>query len=172
MKRSDITPLECDSYYQAYLDQISNETSLIGGYINGRALVNTFFNKIPEEKLLYRYKPEKWTIKEILQHLIDAERVFLHRCFRIARHDAKALSGFDQNEYIEPSQANSKSMEDLLDEFNALRDNNIVMLRSFNYEDLKFVGNANGAPLSARAVAFINLGHYIWHKNVIENRYL
>jgi hypothetical protein len=172
MKKSEINTSEYHQYYSAYLAQVDDETELLEGYLSGLNAILDFFQSIPSDKLIYKYAEDKWTIKEIFQHLIDAERVFIHRCFRIARHDKTALAGFDQNDYIAPSEANNKSIETLIEEFKAVRQNSIIMLKNFNTNDLEFVGNANGSSLSARAAAYINLGHYLWHLKVIKERYL
>ena len=163
---------EYHNYYQPYLDKIEKGTELLDGYKTDQMLVNQFFVNVPKDKLLFRYAEDKWSIKEIFQHLIDAERIFLHRCFRIARYDSTELPGFDQDDYIVPSGADGKSLNFLLDEFNFTRQHSIILLKSLKKEDLANMGNANGSTLSARAAAFINLGHYIWHMNVIKERYL
>lgn len=172
MKKSDLKHKEFDEYYLRYIDKLSNETDLRKGFNNGKKTVVDFFKAIPLEKLEYRYLPEKWSIKEILQHLIDTERIFMYRCFRIARRDTTALAGFDQNVYIEPSGANEKSLDELLNEFIINRNNSTALLNSISDENLQFIGNSNGGDMSARAAAFTILGHDIWHMEVIKERYL
>lgn len=172
MIRTDISPLEYDVYYKRYLDKLSEDTELKIGFKSGKKEVIDFFRKIPEDKLDYRYQPEKWSIKEVLQHLIDTERIFIYRCFRIARRDETPLTGFDQNTYIEPSGASEKSIDQLLYEYEINRNNSINLLLSLSDEDLAFVGNSNGGPMSARVAAFTILGHDIWHMEVIKEKYL
>lgn len=172
MIRTDISPLEYDVYYKRYLDKLSEDTELKIGFKSGKKEVIDFFRKIPEDKLDYRYQPEKWSIKEVLQHLIDTERIFIYRCFRIARRDETPLTGFDQNTYIEPSGASEKSIDQLLYEYEINRNNSINLLLSLSDEDLAFVGNSNGSPMSARVAAFTILGHDIWHMEVIKEKYL
>ncbi|TGV00378.1 DinB family protein [Flavivirga rizhaonensis] len=135
-------------------------------------MVLQFFESIPSDKLNYRYAEGKWSIKEVFQHLIDTERIFQHRCFRFSRHDKTSISGFEQDDYIAPSLANDKSLESLIEEFNAVRQSFIVLLKSLNDVDLKFIGNASSSNMSARAAAFTILGHSIWHINIINERYL
>ncbi|MDC1162182.1 DinB family protein, partial [Tenacibaculum sp.] len=113
-----------------------------------------------------------WSIKEVLQHLIDTERIFMYRCFRIARKDSTSLAGFDQNIYIEPSGAANKSIPNLLEEFRINRDNSISILQSLSEENLSFIGNSNDSKMSARAAAFVIPGHDVWHINVINEKYL
>lgn len=172
MTTKDLKPNEYSSFYRTYIDLIPKELTLIEGYRGGLKNVETFFSSIPEEKLNYVYAAEKWTVKEILQHIIDAERVFMYRCFRIARHDATPLSGFDENNYIVPSLAGNKSLDSLLEEYKAVRHSSIVLLQSLKDEDLAFIGNANGNNMSARAAAFSVLGHELWHIKIIRERYL
>jgi len=172
MTKQDLNPVEFDAYYLRYIDKLSNNTELRNGFVIGKDTVIDFFKSIPAEKLTHRYLPEKWSIKEVLQHLIDTERIFMYRCFRIARRDETALAGFDQNIYIEPSNANSKPIEDLLSEYAINRQHSISLLNSLTDENLSFVGNSNGSRMSSRAAAFTIIGHDIWHMEVIKNKYL
>ncbi len=172
MTKSDLNPSEFATYYARYIDKLANETTLVNGFEIGKQHVLSFFTSIPKEKLTYRYQPEKWSIKEVLQHMIDTERIFMYRCFRIARRDTTPLAGYDQNVYVDPSQADDKSIEDLLNEFTINRNNSISLLNSLTAEDLSFIGNSNGGVMSARAAAFTIIGHDIWHMEVITNSYL
>ena len=156
MTKSDLDPSEFDDYYLRYIDKLSNKTKLRKGFAIGEVTLIDFFKSIPKEKLTHRYQPEKWSVKEILQHLIDTERIFMYRCFRIARRDKTALAGFDQNIYNKPSEANNKSIESLLNEFTVNRKHSISLLNSLTNEDLSFIGNSNGGPMSARAASFYN----------------
>ncbi len=172
MTTKDLKETEFNAYYSNYIEKLSKETNLIDGFIEGLDATSQFFQLIPSDKVNYRYAENKWSVKEIFQHIIDTERIFMHRCFRIARHDKTALAGFDQDIYVEPSQANTKSMESLLQEYSLVRQNSIVLLNSLNDDDLKFIGSANGDNISARAAAFVILGHEIHHIDVIKERYL
>ena len=172
MIKQDLKQTEFNEYYSGYLNKLPDTISLIKGYEQGKKDVIDFFTSIPEEKLTYRYLPEKWSIKEVFQHLIDTERVFMYRCFRIARKDATPLSGFDQDTYITPSRADYKSLDQLIKEFEINRNNSISLLQSLSDEDLQFIGNSNGGAMSARAAAFIVLGHDIWHVDIVKERYL
>lgn len=172
MTITDLKETEYNAYYGKYLNLIPRETSLIEGFKKDLISTLEFFQSIPSDKLNFKYAKDKWSVKEVFQHLIDTERVFQYRCFRIARHDSTSLSGFDENNYTKPSQASNKSIEALLEEFKTVRQSFMVLLNSLGENDLKFVGEANGSPLSARAAAFIILGHTLWHINVIKERYL
>lgn len=172
MIKTDVASNEYNSYYQIYLNKLSDNVNLLDGFINGRKDVLDFFSSLPNEKHDFAYDKGKWTVKEVFQHLIDTERVFMYRCFRIARRDATPLAGFDQDDFIMTCNANSKSIEVLLKEFASVRDSSIALLKSLGKEDLEFIGKASNHKISARAVAFINLGHYLWHIDIIKERYL
>ena len=169
---TELQPTEFDVYYKRYIDKLPLNISLLKSFSEGKENTINFFSNIKKEKLEYRYQPEKWSVKEILQHQIDTERIFMNRCFRIARRDTTALSGFDQNIYIEPSGAHQKSIENLIIEFSINREHSINFLSSISNEDLCFIGNANGNAMSARAAAFVIPGHDIWHQEIIKERYL
>ncbi len=172
MTIKDLHTTEFHEYYRRYIFKLSDELPLIGAFVEGKKSTVDFFKGIPADKHSYRYEHGKWSVKEVFQHLIDTERIFMYRCFRIARRDETPLSGFDQNIYIEPSNANNKDMEALITEFQMLQDSSISLLKSLSGHDLMSVGNSNGSPMSARAAAFVIPGHNIWHMNVIKEKYL
>lgn len=172
MTVQDLQQAEYNEYYSRYINKVSKDTSLIKGFENDRKMVVDFFSSVPENKLEYRYQPEKWTIKELLQHIIDTERIFIYRFLRISRNDKTALAGFDQDIYIDPSMANNKSLEELINEFNSTRSYSINLIQSISDENLKNIGTASDSTISARACAFILLGHSVWHIEVIKERYL
>lgn len=172
MISADLKPSEYNSYYSIYIDKAPKNHNLIEGLNDGLNKVSDFFKSIPKEKLEYSYAEGKWTIKEVFQHIIDTERIFMYRCFRIGRHDETPLMGYEQDDYVAPSQANKKSMESLLEEYELVRKNFIVLIKGFNDDDLKFIGEASENSVSARANAFIILGHEIWHMDVIKRLYL
>lgn len=172
MKISDLKPNEYNVYYERYISQVSNETTLINGLVKDKKMVIDFFSSIPEDKLEYRYQPEKWTVKDLLQHIIDTERIFMYRLLRIARKDETALAGFDQDIYVAPSNANNKSLKNLLEEFSITRLYSLNLINSLSEENLKNLGTASDSTVSARACGFILLGHSIWHIDIIKERYL
>ena len=172
MKKQELQSNEYDKYYSNYLNLVSSETELIPGLKEDQKMVIDYFSSIPEDKLEFRYQTKKWTIKEVLQHIIDTERIFMYRLLRISRKDTTPLAGFDQDVYVDPSEANNKSIEDLIEEFSATRLFTINLVNSMSDENLKNLGSASNSPVSARACAFILLGHSIWHINIIKERYL
>ncbi|AXT50426.1 DinB family protein [Aquimarina sp. BL5] len=172
MKITDLDAKEYDQYYGRYINKLSTEIELIAGFREGMKNVVQFFEGIPDTKISYRYEAGKWNVMEIFQHLIDTERIFMYRCFRIARNDKTSLAGFDQNIYIEPSGANQKSIDSLINEFKIVRQSSILFLESITKDQLKYIGNANGGGMSARAAAFTIIGHETWHMDIINERYL
>ena len=172
MIKQDLKSTEYNEYYQNYLDKVSDETALISGFEADKKMVIDFFSSLSKDSLDYRYQPNKWSVKEVLQHLIDTERIFMYRFLRIARKDSTALTGFDQDIYIAPSEATNKTLKALLDEFTATRLYSINLIHSISDKNLLNIGTASNATISARACAFILLGHSIWHIEIIKERYL
>ena len=163
---------EHHEYFGRYLDMIPRGTDLIEGLMEDEERVIDFYASIPLNKQNFRYEEGKWSIKEVLQHLIDTERIFSNRCFRIARRDMTPIPGFDQDIYIQPSNADQKSMDELISEFMAQRTATLSLVQSLSDEDLCFIGKANGVNTSPRAVTFMNIGHSLWHEKIINERYL
>lgn len=172
MKLSELQPQEYSQNNSRYLGVLPQDTELIKSFKDDFNAILELYKSMPSDKLDYRYAPYKWSLKEVFQHIIDTERIFIYRCFRIARHDKTPLPGFEQDDYILPSEADKKSLEALIEEFKAVRQNSIVLLNSLNETNLKFIGVVNGNPLSARAAAFNIIGHNKWHVNIINERYL
>lgn len=171
MKKIDLTNKEYDTYYETYLKNVEASTGLMQGFEASLDATPTFFKEIPDAKLLYAYAEGKWTPKEILQHLIDTERIFTYRALRISRNDTTELPGFDENAYVPPSQANQKPILQLVEEFTSLRKANIALYKGFNAEMLQRLGKASGGPISVRAIPFILLGHELHHIQIIKERY-
>jgi uncharacterized damage-inducible protein DinB len=131
-----------------------------------------FVQNIPMDKFDFRYAEGKWTIKEIIQHLIDAEHVFSYRALRISRNDKTPLPGFNENDYVDNTNANARSIQGLLTEFSALRQSTLLLFKSFSEEQLKRMGIASNADVSVRAIGFIIIGHQKHHQKVFQERYL
>jgi uncharacterized damage-inducible protein DinB len=131
-----------------------------------------FVQNIPMDKFDYRYAEGKWTIKDIIQHVIDTERIFAYRALRISRNDTTPLPGFEENDYVENTKANERGIQDLLAEFSAVRYATLFLFKSFSEEQLKRIGTASGTVISVRAIGFIIIGHQKHHQNVFQERYL
>lgn len=125
-----------------------------------------------KKKSCYAYAPGKWTLKELLQHVIDAERIFNYRALAIARKETTSLPGFEENDYALNSNANERSWNNLIHELKAVRTSSIILFDSFNEEVFGYLGIANNNSITVNAIGFITVGHIYHHKKVIEDRYL
>jgi len=131
-----------------------------------------FILSLPEEKLTYRYAEGKWTIKEILVHIIDDERIYAYRALRFARNDKTELPGFEQDDYAIHSGANGRDIKDILKEFARVRHATISLFEGFDRDALLRAGVADGKVMSVRAAAYHIAGHELRHINIIKERYL
>ena len=162
---------EYHPYYELYLSKCPFN-DILEGLQQSKDQFETFLKSIPAEKQLYKYASDKWTIKEVLVHIIDTERIFAYRALRIARRDFTKLPGFDQDEYVLNCNANSRSFQELISEFLSVRSATISLFKSFNDEDLLQKGTASNSPISVRALGYILIGHQNHHREIIDERYL
>jgi len=131
-----------------------------------------FVRSLPEEIVTARYAEDEWTIKEILLHIIDDERIYCYRALRFARNDATELPGFEQDEFVPYSGANDRDIEEIIEEFSSVRKATIVLFNSFDEEALKRKGVGSGNVMSVRAAAYHIAGHELHHINSIKENYL
>lgn len=158
-------------YFFRYI-QLVDEGNIRQKLIEQRSKATDFLRSIDMSKLDYRYAEGKWTIKEVLQHIIDAERVFAYRALAFARQDTNALPSFDENKYAQNSHASSRKWEDLIAEFDFVRKSTELLFSSFTEEDLRSTGTASGNEISVLALGYIAVGHVTHHINIIKERYL
>lgn len=159
------------SYFNNYIKLIG-EDDLLPALAGQTREADRFFRIISESQSTYKYDDEKWTIKEILQHVIDTERIFCFRALSIARGDQQTLPSFDENRYAAHSHANDRSWNELTEEFIALRQATNHLFRSFNFFDMESVGRINDYEMSVLALGFTIAGHAAHHINIIKERYL
>lgn len=168
MKRSEITPMP--EYFDRYINKTDDADHLDVLETSMREL-----EQLPMEKLRAIgdkvYAPGKWTIKEILQHMIDAERVFEYRAVAFARGETEQVLSFDEELYAKNSDANRRSLEELIEEQKLVRRSFIVLYRSFTPEMLQRTGLGFRGPYSVLSIAFIVAGHQRWTMDVIRERY-
>jgi hypothetical protein len=169
MKRPEKT--EYAEYFERYIS-LAAEPDIVSAMRSQIDEVNDLFSQITEEKGSYAYAKGKWTIKELLGHLIDGERIFAYRAFRFSRADQTPLPGFDQNPYIENANYNSIKLADLLDELILLRKANILLLNNLTDEMWSRTGTASDHEISVRALAFIMAGHIQHHIQILKEKYL
>lgn len=172
MKPSQLQPSETVSYFQNYISQVSEEYTLQEELEISLHRFIKFVQNIPMDKMDYRYDKGKWTIKDIIQHLIDAERIFVYRALRFARNDKTDLPGFEENDYVIEAKANNRTIMQLLTEMSAVREATLLLFKTFSEEQLMRIGTANNNPISVRAIGFVIIGHQNHHQKVFEERYL
>jgi uncharacterized damage-inducible protein DinB len=165
-------PGEYDPYAIMYIKLLPDDGLVLKYLKENFKKVREFIQSLPGEKLTYRYAENKWTIKEILVHIMDDERIYAYRALRIARNDKTPLPGFEQEDYVPFSQANQRSLASVFQEYKTIRQATLSLFSSFNKEDLLRTGTANGHTVSARALAWHIGGHELHHLNVIKERYL
>jgi hypothetical protein len=162
---------EYAEYYETYVSLVP-DADIIASLEQQCDELVAVFDGLSDEKGHYAYADGKWTIKEVLGHLIDGERVFAYRALRFSRADSTPLAGFDQDPYIVHGNANSAKLSDLVNELILLRRANVLMFRNLTPSAWNRVGNASDADVSVRALAFILVGHITHHLNIVRERYL
>jgi hypothetical protein len=163
-------PDECAPFYHGYIAEVPGE-NLGAQLVEQLQEVERLFDQVTDAAALARYAPGKWSIKEILGHLIDTERIFGYRLLRIARNDSTPLSGFDENAYVPAGGFDQRPLPMLLAEFRAVRLSTAALMEGLNPECWSRRGQANGKPISARALAYIMVGHVKHHLGVLRDRY-
>ena len=137
---------------------------------SGRELLDTIAS-VPEDRGGFRYAEGKWSIREVLGHISDAERIFTYRALRMARGDTTPLAQFDENEYVKTAGSDTRTLSNLAREFNAVRESSVQLFESLPDEAWGRVGVASGKDISARALAYITVGHAMHHLRILRERY-
>jgi len=163
---------EFNPYAIMYIKLLPDDGLVLKHLKENFKMVREFVLSLPHDKLNYRYAQNKWTIKEILVHIMDDERIYAYRALRIARNDKTPLPGFEQEDYIPFSKANKRSLNNIFQEYKTIRNATLSLFASLNKEDLMRIGTANNHPVSVRALAYHIAGHELHHVNVIKERYL
>jgi hypothetical protein len=162
---------EYGAFYEGYVSKIDAD-NLQEAVIKYSSPLLAFYEQLPEEKADYQYAPEKWSMKDLLQHIIDTERIMSYRLLRIARNDNTPLPGFEENDYAISANAKTRSFNALKDEFIALRKSTDLFIQGLSEAQLSNTGIASGAIVTANAIGYIIFGHLMHHKKIIEERYL
>jgi uncharacterized damage-inducible protein DinB len=171
MNSNQLSEKEYSTFIATYIKALDNVELLEELEISLHDFIK-FVQNIPMDKFDYRYAEGKWTIKDIIQHIIDAERIFGYRALRISRNDQTPLPGFEENDYVVNTDANNRSIQDLLSEFSAVRHSNLFLFKSFTEEQLTRMGTASNHPISVRVLGFLCIGHMKHHQKVFQERYL
>lgn len=169
---------EYPEYSKVYMDLLENDGLVLQHLRDNSHKIKKFIYELPKDILYYRYAEGKWTIKEILVHLIDDERIFSYRALRYARNDDTPLHGFEENDYAKYSYANDRSLESIFEEYEAVRKSTILLFQ--NLPEEAFLRKGGGIDekgnvvnvRTVRALAYHLLGHELRHIKIIKERYL
>jgi glutamine synthetase adenylyltransferase len=164
-------PKEHPTYYKHYIDLVKND-DVIKELKDQISEMRQLMAGISQEKGDFVYEPGKWTIKEVIGHIIDTERIMAYRVLCFARKDKTKLPGFDQNAFVLNANFNEITLKDLAFEFAVVRESNLLLFKHFTEENLNEMGNSNGAEVSVRALLFMMAGHTSHHLNIIKSKYL
>ena len=158
-------------YFKGYISKVDagSPVEAIAKYATD---LEIFFMELPESKALYSYAPGKWTINELLQHIVDAERVFAYRLLHISRNDQTPLAPFDENSYTLNSRANNKSLAAIKEEFTSVRKATDLLIMSLEDDQLNYSTITRNTSITGNAICFIIFGHMLHHKTILEERYL
>ncbi len=156
-------------YYKTYIENVDD-----GGFLSALQSNNIFelMENIPSEKWDYRYAEGKWSIKEMMIHIMDTERIFAYRALRIGRNDTTALAGFEQDGYVDYSRASMRTPESIINEYRTIRAATLSLFDSFGDEDYPRTGVASGAEVTVLALGYMIAGHEIHHRDILISRYL
>lgn len=163
---------EYPAYASMYIDLIPSDGLVLRHLEENFHLTKDLILSLSKEKLLYSYAPGKWTIKEVLVHITDDERIYAYRALRFARGDKTELPGFEQDNYALHSNANKRNLNSILEEFEAVRKSTIALFNGLDNETLSLGGIADGSYTTVRALAYHIAGHEAHHLSIIKQRYL
>lgn len=164
-------PEETIPYFHRYIANVQ-DGNIIDVLTKNQAATQTFIKNIPTEKAEYRYAEGKWSIKEVLLHLVDTERIMAYRALRFARNDKADILGFDENYYAPNSNAENRTLANIATEFQAVRNATIEQFRYYTPEIMDRIGTSYNNSCSVRGLAYIIAGHELHHRNILEERYL
>lgn len=171
MIKSDLPKEAYDQFYGTYLS-VLHESELNVLLANGKTEFAQFIENIPDNKLHSSYAMGKWTIAEVILHIIDAERVFQYRALRFLRNDQTPLPGFDQDLFVKQSNANNRGKDSLIAEFKAVREASITLFNNLENEELSRTGIASNIEWTVGALGFVICGHLRHHQQIITYKYL
>ncbi|WP_149275909.1 DinB family protein [Pareuzebyella sediminis] len=158
-------------FYKRYID-VLGDVSLLDMMTRQLSNFPEFITSIPDSKWTYRYAPDKWTVAQVLLHVVDSERIFQHRAFRFSRRDQTALPGFDQDSYAPNSGAENRSKASVIEEYEIVRKSSLSIFGPLDKSDLEVTGIASEMEWSVGALGFVICGHQKYHRNMLRDRYL
>lgn len=157
-------------YCAPYFDLVET-TDLIAELKKSKQLTLEVLDLVTAENENYAYQPGKWTVKEVIKHIIDCERIYDYRAFRFSRFDAAELAGFDENKYAEHVRPIRQTVDELKQEYLSVRESTVQLYKFMTDEMLDFKGTANNANFTARAIGLMTVGHNIHHCNFLKKNY-
>jgi uncharacterized damage-inducible protein DinB len=158
-------------YYHKYIN-LAIDDDLKTAFDKHQTELVSFLKEISKKKWNYRYADGKWSVKEVVQHIIDAERVFAYRALCFARKDQTPLPSFDENLFAINSKADTRTKKDLIKELKTVQESSAQLFNSLDEEQLEQPGTASGKPTYVKAIGYILVGHALHHKKILEERYL
>lgn len=161
---------EYGEFYQGYIDLVT-EPNVLQMLIKQGQELYALTQKLTPEEAAHRYEKGKWSVKEVIGHLVDTERIMAYRALCISRGETTSLPGYDHDAYVENAHFNERSLQSISTEYDALRNSNISLFNSFTEEQALRKGTANGVTVSVRALAHIIAGHERYHLNSLEEKY-
>lgn len=165
-------PDEYAPFYANYVNKAAAQGNVLETLEHLKDNTWKFLNALGEEKANFTYAEGKWTLKQLVSHMIDAERIFAYRVLCFSRGEQQALPGFDENGYVEQADLSGQTLHELAKEFRTLREANLYLFKSLNEAQLLNAGIASGKPVSVRALLFITAGHELHHLDIMKERYL
>lgn len=168
---SRLNDLKLPEYYRPFVEPVIDQDLISGLIMSGNEALD-LYRSISERSADYAYAPEKWSVKEVLAHVIDTERVFAYRALAFSRNDNNSLSGFDQDAYVKEGNASNRRLHKIVEEFTNVRAATVDLFSGLSEEMIERFGNASGTEISVRALGYLIMGHEHHHRNVIRSKYL
>jgi hypothetical protein len=165
-------PDEYASFYADYIERAQQKEDVIAALAQQMDDIKSALGHLTNEQAQFKFGPAEWSIKEVIGHLIDGERVFSYRLLRISRNDQTPLPGFEQEDYVRAAKFDNYALTDLIHEFEFLRRANILAIKNMSDESTLYRGTASGAIISARALIYIMVGHVEHHMACLREKYL
>jgi hypothetical protein len=162
---------DCEAYFFRYINKVT-DPDIVNAMQKQQAVFSDFIAGLSPDQLHFRYAPEKWSLAEMIGHVLDTERIFAYRMFCISRGEHQNLPGFEQDDYVEASIFDYLNGNELKDEWNAIRTSTIMLCQHMTTEMAARLGKANGVPVRAYAYAYMMVGHVVHHLEIAAERYL
>lgn len=170
MTQFQVQPGDYAPFHNGYV-QLTKDLDIVATLHRQRNIFADFVSSIPDDKGDSTYAPDKWTVKQVIQHIIDAERIFAFRLLAMSRGEKQPIPGFEQEDYAAAVDVSGRSLKDQREEFESVRDATLTLIHSISPEEADRRGTVSGYPLTARALPFIMTGHVEHHLQILKDRY-